>query len=201
MYHRGGIDDFTKRVTDRLSAAGYLVAVPDVSHRIAPDIPMTDRKKFLKDFEVVATSALPPTTSARGRRGQEQAHHHGPLHGRPHGAAWRRRTPGFQAASSTTAAACISRGATRARRRSTHCATSAFRSSASLVTWTRTRRPNRSTASTRSSRATEFAHTFHRYDDAGHGFQNRTPGSPGEQAAAAEFLGEDVRFLRATVGD
>ena len=54
MYHRGGIDDFTKRVTGKLSAAGYLVAVPDVSHRVARDIPMPDRKKFFKDSEVVA---------------------------------------------------------------------------------------------------------------------------------------------------
>ena len=36
--HRGGIDDFTRRVTARLAAGGYLVAVPDVSHRVARDI-------------------------------------------------------------------------------------------------------------------------------------------------------------------
>ena len=54
MYHRGGIDDFTKRVSDKLAAEGYQVAVPDVSHRVARDIPMPDRKKFFKDSEVVA---------------------------------------------------------------------------------------------------------------------------------------------------
>src|SRR6185436_3717915 len=54
MYHRGGIDDFTKRVAGKLAASGYLVAVPDVSHRVVRDIPMSDRKKFLKDSEVVA---------------------------------------------------------------------------------------------------------------------------------------------------
>src|SRR5262245_34568324 len=54
MYHREGIDDFTKRVASKLAAAGYLIAVPDVSHRIARDIPMADRKQFLKDSEVVA---------------------------------------------------------------------------------------------------------------------------------------------------
>jgi carboxymethylenebutenolidase len=54
MYHRGGIDDFTKGVVKRLADGGYLVAVPDVSHRIARDVPMTERKQFLKDSEVVA---------------------------------------------------------------------------------------------------------------------------------------------------
>jgi carboxymethylenebutenolidase len=54
MYHRGGIDDFTKGVAKRLADSGYLVAVPDVSHRVARDVPMTERKQFLKDSEVVA---------------------------------------------------------------------------------------------------------------------------------------------------
>ena len=30
MYHRGGIDNFTKYVVERLADSGYLVAVPDV---------------------------------------------------------------------------------------------------------------------------------------------------------------------------
>lgn len=54
MYHRGGIDDFTKGIVKRLAAGGYLVAVPDVSHRVPRDVPMTERKQFLKDSEVVA---------------------------------------------------------------------------------------------------------------------------------------------------
>jgi carboxymethylenebutenolidase len=54
MYHRGGIDDFTKRLVKRLGAGGYLVAVPDVSHRVSRDVPMTERKQFFKDSEVVA---------------------------------------------------------------------------------------------------------------------------------------------------
>ena len=45
-----------------------------------------------------------------------------------------------------------------------------------------------------------IAHTFHRYDNAGHGFQNRTPGTAGEQAAAADSWTKTFAFLRATVG-
>lgn len=54
MYHRGGIDDFTKGLVQRLAEGGYLVAVPDVSHRTSRDVPMPERKQFFKDTEVVA---------------------------------------------------------------------------------------------------------------------------------------------------
>src|SRR3954462_978689 len=54
MYHRDGLDDFTKGVAAKLKAAGYLVAVPDVSHRSPHDLSMKERKNFLKDSEVVA---------------------------------------------------------------------------------------------------------------------------------------------------
>lgn len=54
MYHRGGVDDFTKLVVRTLVEAGYHVAVPDVSHRTSRDVPMHDRKQYFKDPEVVA---------------------------------------------------------------------------------------------------------------------------------------------------
>jgi carboxymethylenebutenolidase len=54
MYHRGGIDGFTKLAVDRLVAGGYLVAVPDVYHRAPSGIPAPERKNFLKDSEIVA---------------------------------------------------------------------------------------------------------------------------------------------------
>jgi carboxymethylenebutenolidase len=52
-YHRGGIDNFTKLVVNRLVSFGYLVAVPEIAHRCPPDMPMRDRKALLKDSEVV----------------------------------------------------------------------------------------------------------------------------------------------------
>jgi carboxymethylenebutenolidase len=54
MYHRGGIDDFTKHVVDRLASAGYLVAVPDVYHRCPSATPLSERKSLLRDSEVIA---------------------------------------------------------------------------------------------------------------------------------------------------
>ena len=44
MYHRGGIDKFTKFVVERLVGVGYLVAVPEISHRCPQEIPIADRK-------------------------------------------------------------------------------------------------------------------------------------------------------------
>jgi carboxymethylenebutenolidase len=54
MYHRGGIDDFTKMLCTRYASGGWLVAVPDVSHRTSRDVPMTERKQYFKDTEIVA---------------------------------------------------------------------------------------------------------------------------------------------------
>jgi dienelactone hydrolase len=54
MYHRGGIDDFTKGVVDRLVSSGYLVAVPDVYHRCPSALPIPERKALLKDVDIVA---------------------------------------------------------------------------------------------------------------------------------------------------
>jgi carboxymethylenebutenolidase len=54
MYHRGGIDEFTKHVVGRLVSAGYVVAAPEISHRCPQEIPIADRKALLKDAEVVA---------------------------------------------------------------------------------------------------------------------------------------------------
>jgi carboxymethylenebutenolidase len=55
-YHREGIDDFTKFVARQYAQAGYLVAVPEVSHRIL-SVPLHDRKNHLKDSEIVADIA------------------------------------------------------------------------------------------------------------------------------------------------
>jgi carboxymethylenebutenolidase len=57
LYHREGVDAFTHTVMRRFVQAGYLIAVPDVSHRCNPAIPMGDRKAHLRDSQVVADIA------------------------------------------------------------------------------------------------------------------------------------------------
>ncbi len=56
-YHREGIDDFTKWVARRYAENGYLVAVPEIAHRIAPRVPPHDRKQHLRDNEIVTDIA------------------------------------------------------------------------------------------------------------------------------------------------
>jgi carboxymethylenebutenolidase len=56
-YHREGIDDFTKWVARRYAEAGYLVAVPEIAHRIPSDVPQHDRKQHLRDAEIVTDIA------------------------------------------------------------------------------------------------------------------------------------------------
>ena len=53
MYHRTGIDEFTKGAVDRLVGAGYLVAVPDIYHRCPSEMPILDRKALLNDSEII----------------------------------------------------------------------------------------------------------------------------------------------------
>jgi carboxymethylenebutenolidase len=43
-------------------------------------------------------------------------------------------------------------------------------------------------------------HSFHRYQNAGHGFQNRTPGTPGERAAAEDSWAKTFAFLGSVLG-
>jgi carboxymethylenebutenolidase len=54
LYHRDGIDEFTRSIVERLAAQGYLVAVPDVYHRCPSNTPPAERKALLRDREVVA---------------------------------------------------------------------------------------------------------------------------------------------------
>lgn len=57
MHHRYGIDDFTKDVVARLAAKGYVAAAPNVFHRQPKDTPSENRRTLLRDSEVVADIA------------------------------------------------------------------------------------------------------------------------------------------------
>lgn len=54
MYPRSGLDGFPQRIASIFAAEGFRVAVPEISHRQDPAIPIRDRKQFLKDAEIVA---------------------------------------------------------------------------------------------------------------------------------------------------
>ncbi len=56
MFHRGGIDDFTRSVAARLSGHGFVAAVPDLYHRRPDGEPVTESVKQVKDAEILADS-------------------------------------------------------------------------------------------------------------------------------------------------
>lgn len=53
MYPRSGLDGFPQRIAAGFAGEGYRVAIPEISHRQNPDVPIRDRKQFLKDAEIV----------------------------------------------------------------------------------------------------------------------------------------------------
>lgn len=57
MCHRAGLDDFTKDVVERLAAAGYAACAPDVFHRRAGIEDPAERSAEMKDSEVAADIA------------------------------------------------------------------------------------------------------------------------------------------------
>jgi carboxymethylenebutenolidase len=54
MCPRSGLDGFPQRIAAGFAAEGYRVAIPEISHRQDPQVPIRDRKQFLKDAEIVA---------------------------------------------------------------------------------------------------------------------------------------------------
>ena len=65
MHHRGGIDNFTTYVAGRLSARGYVVAIPDLYQHCPETVPMSERKALLRDSKIVehTTLSAPVSTS------------------------------------------------------------------------------------------------------------------------------------------
>jgi carboxymethylenebutenolidase len=201
MYHRDGLDDFTKDVAARLRAAGYLVAVPDVAHRSSRDIPMAARKQFLKDSEVVADIGatidfLRGRPDVDGDRRVIMGHCMG---GRMAllGAG---RVPEFRGAvvyyGGGSHVAWGGEGQTPFDTlRDIRCPVIGF-----FGKHDKNPSPEQVDQIDAELSRHGVAHDFHRYDDAGHGFQNRNPGTPGEQAATQDSWAKTLTFLQSVLG-
>jgi carboxymethylenebutenolidase len=196
MYHRDGIDDFTKRVAGKLAAASYLVAVPDVSHRVERDIPMADRKKFLKDSEVV-TDIRATCDYLRGRSDVDQDK----LIIMGHCMGGRMALLGAGVLDEFIAAVIYYGGGAHLSwgdeaktpfdtLRDIRCPVIGFFGN-------KDKNPSPEQVNNIDAELTRYGvvHDFHRYPDAGHGFQNRMPGTPGEQAAAEDSWMKTFKFI------
>lgn len=196
MYHRTGLDDFTKGQAARLAANGYLVAAPDVSHRLSRDIAMPDRKQYFKDSEVVADMAA--TVDYMIDR--------------------RDVAPGALAIMGHCMGGRMTMlGAATVQR---FCAAVVYYGGGGHLSWgdegwtpldrlgdikcpmigffgDNDTNPTPDHVNTIDAVLSRHGvpHDFHRYPDAGHGFVQRTSGTPGEQAAAADSWARTLAFL------
>jgi len=200
MYHRDGIDAFTKRVASKLAAADYLVAVPDVSHRVARDIPMADRKKFFKDSEVVLDIRA-ACDYLRGRPDvdKDRLVIMGHCMGGRMVLLGAGALPGFKGAVVYYGGGVHLSWGSEAKTpfdmlRDIRVPVIGFFGN-------KDKNPSPEQVDRIDAELTRHGvvHDFHRYDDAGHGFQNRTPGTPGEQMAAKDAWTKTFAFLEAVL--
>ena len=196
MYHRGGIDDFTTHVVDRLVSRGYLVAVPDVYHGCPSTMPKSDRKSLLRDSEIVAdvratTEMLNSRTDVAADKIAVMGHCMGgrmallaagslggfcgviDYYGGSVARAWGDGPTPFDGL------------------RNIHCPVIGFFGNED-------RHPSPDDVNQIDAELTRWGteHEFHRYDGVGHGFQNPAHDSPQERAAAEDAWEKTLVFLR-----
>jgi carboxymethylenebutenolidase len=66
MFHRAGIDAFTKDRVDRLAAAGFAAAAPDLFHRVQGGVENPDALTLLRDDDVLADTKATAEHLIRG---------------------------------------------------------------------------------------------------------------------------------------
>ena len=57
MHHRGGLDEFTRVICDRLAEAGFAAAAPDKYHRSSQDAGWQEARKHITDAGMIADIA------------------------------------------------------------------------------------------------------------------------------------------------
>lgn len=197
MYHRGGIDDFTKHVVGRLVDAGYVVAAPEISHRCPQEIPIAERKAFLKDPEVVADIQA---TLAYLRSRPDVASDQIAIMGHCMGG----RVVLLAAASLPDFSAAIAYYGGSVEKswgnegpapmellRNIRCPVIGFYGNKDV-------HPSPQIVDQIDAELTKHgvAHEFHRYPDVGHGFQNPARKTPEERHAAEDAWTKTFAFLR-----
>jgi carboxymethylenebutenolidase len=53
IQHAGGVDTFTKTMTERFAEAGYVAAAPELYHRLGAEVDPGQRRQQLKDPEII----------------------------------------------------------------------------------------------------------------------------------------------------
>lgn len=195
MFHRDGIDEFTKSVVERLTGQGYLVAVPDVYHRCPADTPPADRKALLKDREIITdVTATVDDLCARRDVAADRIVVMGHCMGGRMALLAAGRLPRFRA--------CIVYYGGSVNRawgdgptafeslRNINCPVLGFFGDLD-------KHPSPEDVNQIDAELTAHAivHQFHRYPDVGHGFQNPRHNTPAERAASEDAWNKTFAFL------
>jgi carboxymethylenebutenolidase len=199
MYPRSGLDGFPQRIAAAFAAEGFRVAVPEISHRQNPEIPIRDRKQFLKDAEIVADirasiEFFRSDTVRKPTRVFIMGHCMGGRH-------------------AFLGASCIPEIAGAIAYYSADMFEAWGGATSPFDLLDRIRCPvigffggkDRNPAPVDVDRIEErlsangIEHVFHRYPDVGHAFQQNAARSPEEQRAAADSSAKTIEFLRAVV--
>jgi carboxymethylenebutenolidase len=197
MYHRAGIDQFTKFIIERLVSIGYVVAAPEISHRAPQEIPVADRKAFLKDSEVLADiRATLDFLRARDDVAADQIAIMGHCMGGRVALLAAGSLPEFRAAiayygGSVEKSWGENQGPTPMERlRNIRCPVIGFFGNKDV-------HPSPEIVNRIDAELTKHnvAHEFHRYPDVGHGFQNPARETPEERHAAEDSWVKTLAFL------
>lgn len=196
MYHRGGIDGFTKGLAERLARGGYLVAVPEIYHHCPSAMPLSERKALLKDVEIIADVEA---TIAELRRRRDVAPDRLVVMGHCMGGRMALlaagRVPAFCAAVIYYGGGVMrswGEGATPFEGlRNIHCPVIGFFGDCD-------RNPSPEEVNQVAAELSRHSvqHEFHRYPQVGHGFQNPAHDTPQERAAAEDAWARTLAFLR-----
>jgi carboxymethylenebutenolidase len=196
MYHRTGIDEFTKGAVDRLVGAGYLVAVPDVYHRCPSTMPIADRKALLNDGEIIDDVAC--VIDVLRKRADVDANRIVVM-----GHCMGGRMSLLLAGSLTSFCAAVvyyGGGVMRSwgygpsvfeRLRNIRCPVIGF-----FGNEDKNPSPEEVDQIDAELKRYDVAHDFHRYPGVGHGFQNPNRNTPPERAAAEDAWTKTLAFLR-----
>lgn len=200
LFHRSGIDEFTKAVVERLVGQGYLVTVPDVYHRCRADTPPPERKALLKDREILAdVSATVDHLHSRRDVDADRIAVMGHCMGGRMALLAAGRLARFRA--------CIVYYGGSVNRawgngptpfetlRNINCPMLGFFGNLD-------NHPSPEDVDQIDSELTAhaIAHTFHRYPDVGHGFQNPQHSTSAERAASEDAWSKTLAFLREVLG-
>jgi carboxymethylenebutenolidase len=196
MFHRDGYDNFTAKAMTLMSEAGYLVAVPDVSHRISHDMPMRDRKQFFKDSDVVTDmNATLDYLATRPDVDKSKivlmGHCMGGRMTMLGASAIHRFRAAFPLYGGGVHLSWGNEGTTPFDRLGNiRCPVFGF-----FGNLDPNPSPEQVDAMEAALKKAKVRYVFHRYDNAGHGFQNRNPGTSGEQAAANDAWKKTFAYL------